>query len=60
MDLGEGRQIADGRVPPAGIVPSLDELEDGHARLGLRAAAVPVEELAFKGGEEALSDIALS
>ncbi len=41
-------------MPPAGIVPSFDELEDGHARLGLRPEAVLVEEFAFKGGEEAL------
>ena len=42
-------------MPPAGIVPSLDELEDGDARLGLRPQAVALEERAFKGGEEALA-----
>lgn len=42
-------------MPSAGIVPALDEGEDGHAGLGLRAEAPPVEELAFEGGEEALA-----
>ena len=37
------------------IVPTFDELEDGHARLRLGAELAPVEQLAFEGGEEALA-----
>ena len=35
-------------MPSAGIVPSLDELKDSPARLGLRVEAVAVEEFAFE------------
>jgi hypothetical protein len=35
------------------IVETLDELEDGNARLGLRLEATPIEQLAFECGEEA-------
>ncbi len=35
-----------------GIVPALDELEDGHADLGLGLELAPVEQLAFEGSEE--------
>jgi hypothetical protein len=50
----DGRQIADGGVPPAGTVPYLDDLEGGRSRFGLRP--VPVEELTLEGGEEALAE----
>ncbi len=46
-------------MAPAGIVPALDELEDGHACCGLGLELPPVEQLAFEGGKEALA-IALS
>jgi hypothetical protein len=49
----------DGGVPATGIVPCLDELEDGHARLGVGAEASPIEQLAFEGREK-LSQSALS
>ena len=38
----------------SGVVPAFDELEDGHARLGLGPERPAVEQLAFEGGEEAL------
>ena len=38
------------------VVPSLDEVEDGHSGLGLVAEAVLVEELALEGGGEALAE----
>ena len=41
-------------MSPARIVETLDELEDGNARLGLRPEATPIEQLAFERGEEAL------
>jgi hypothetical protein len=37
------------------IVPSLDVLEDGQTRRGLRREAVALEQFAFEGGEEALA-----
>ena len=42
-------------MAPAGIVPSLDELEDGHARLGVGPKPTPVEKLAFQRREETLA-----
>ena len=42
-------------MPSARIVPSFDELEDGHAGLGVRAQAYPVDELALERGKEALA-----
>ena len=39
-------------MAPGGIVPSLDELEDGHARLRLGLELAPVEQLTFKCGED--------
>jgi len=38
-----------------GVVPALDELEEGHLGLGVRLEPTPVEELAFKRGEETLA-----
>src|ERR1051325_11116747 len=37
-----------------GVVPALDEVEDGLAGLGPRAESPAIEELAFEGGEEGL------
>jgi hypothetical protein len=37
------------------VVPSLDEVEDGHAFFGLRGEAVLFEQLAFQCGEETLT-----
>ena len=42
-------------MPPAWIVPALDELEDRHTGLGLGLELPPFEQLAFKRGEEALT-----
>ena len=38
-----------------GIVPTLDELKDRHARLDLGFEVTAVEQFAFEGGEEALA-----
>ena len=46
--------MADSGVPPVGIVPSLDELEDGLACFGLGAEPLPVEEFALEGGLQVL------
>ena len=43
-------------MAPAGIVPTLDKLEDRHAGLGLGLEFPPVEQLAFQGREEALAE----
>ena len=45
-------------MAPAGVVPALDELEDGHAGLGLGLELPPVKQLALEGREEALDDLA--
>ena len=50
----DGRQVAERRVAAARIVEALDELEDRHARLGLRPEPSPVQQLAFERGEETL------
>src|ERR1700681_1692104 len=38
-----------------GIVPTLDEFEDGHARFYLGFEAAAVEQLTFERGEETLA-----
>jgi len=43
-------------VPTVRIVPALDVLEDGHARLGLGLEAATVQQLAFERREEALDE----
>ena len=50
----DGRQIAERGVAAAWIVEALDELEDGHARFGLRLEPAAIEKLALERGEEAL------
>jgi len=49
------RHIAEGGVAAAGIVPALDELDDGDARLGLGLERPPVWQLAFECREETLA-----
>jgi hypothetical protein len=44
-------------VSSARIVETLDELEDGNARLSPRPEAMPIEQLAFECGEEALAKL---
>ena len=34
------------------VIPPFDEIEHGHARLGLGLEAAAVEQFAFQGGEE--------
>ncbi len=43
-------------MPLVRVVPALDEVEDGHPGLGLGREAAAVEQLAFEGGEEALTE----
>ena len=38
-----------------GVVPTLDEFEDGHAGLALGFKATAVEQFAFERGKEALA-----
>ncbi len=51
----DGREIAGCRVAAMRVVAALDEIEDRHAGLDLGLEALPVEQLAFEGGEEALT-----
>ena len=51
----DGRQVSQGRVAPAGVVPAFNEAEDGHAGLCFGLECPSVQQLAFKGGEEALA-----
>jgi len=44
-------------MPSVGVVPALDEVEDGHPGLGLGGKSVPVQQLALEGGEEALTGL---
>ena len=50
------RDLAERGVPPARVVEALDEVEDGHLRLGLRLEAFAVEKLALERREEALAE----
>src|SRR5918992_1506662 len=49
-----GAELAEGGVPPARVVEALDEVEDGHAGLGMGAELLAVEQLALQGGKETL------
>lgn len=42
-------------MPPGRIIEALDEVKYGHAGLGLRAEAAPVEKLALERREERLT-----
>lgn len=46
-------------MPAMRVVPALDELEDGHLRLGLALEAPTIQQLAF-GVAKKLSHMALS
>src|SRR3989338_9306715 len=50
-----GGIITEGGMAAARIVETLDEVEDGHAGLGLGPEAAAVEQLALEGCEEALT-----
>jgi hypothetical protein len=39
-----------------GIIPGLNEVEDGHPRLGMISETTPVQQLVFERGEETLSE----
>ena len=47
-----GTETADGRVQPAGVVPTLDVVEDGTVESGSDRPRPGVDELAFDCGEE--------
>ena len=49
------RQVPKRRMSTMGIVPRLNEREDRHASLGLRAEATAREQLAFERSKEALA-----
>src|SRR5512134_662962 len=49
------RDASETRMAARWVVPALDELEDRHARLGLRRKAPAIEQLAFERREEALA-----
>src|SRR5690606_6061122 len=49
------RDVAQRRVPPAGVVEALDKVEHGHLGLGLGPEPLLIEELALECGEEALA-----
>src|SRR5215203_3730793 len=51
-----GAEVAQGGVPPAGVVEALQVIEDRRAGLGAGGEPGPVQQLAFQGGEEALGD----
>ena len=51
----KGGHLAERPVPSMGVVPGLDEVEDGHAGLGLITEALPLDELGLEGREEALA-----
>ena len=53
--VANGRAIPEGGVPPGGIVEAFDKAEAGHACLDLRGEAALLEQFAFEGGKEALS-----
>src|SRR5579875_1544446 len=49
------REIVERGMAAVGVVPSLDEIKDRDARLGLGLEAPPAEQFAFQGGEETLA-----
>src|SRR5215471_18980179 len=54
--ITQRRLVVERGVPMVRVVPPLDEVEDGDARLGRGGEAAAVEELALEGGEEALAE----
>ena len=58
--VGERRQVREGRMPAVRVIPALDKVEDGEPSRDLGREASPVEEFALQGGEEALTERALS
>jgi hypothetical protein len=43
-------------MPAPRVEPPVNEVEHGQARVGLRRAALPIEQLALEGREEALTE----
>jgi hypothetical protein len=54
--IADRRLVVDGGVAAVRVVPALDELDDGEARLDLGGEAPPVEELALERREDALTE----
>src|SRR6266404_8295071 len=49
------REVIERRMSTPWVVPAFDEVEDGEARVGLRAEAFAIEQLALERREEALA-----
>ena len=50
----DGGSVVEGGVSAMGVVPRLDEFEDGHAGLGRGLEPGAIQQLALQGGEEGL------
>src|SRR6185503_14100995 len=53
--ISNRREIAEAGVPPGWVVPALDEAEDGHSGLCLRAEPAPCQQFALERREEAFA-----
>ena len=49
-----GREIAEGRVSPAGVLPAFDPFEDGKLGLRVRVEAPSIQQFTLQRSEEAL------
>ena len=58
--VADGGSVAEGGVQPHRVVGAFDERDYGHAGLGLRGEAPPIQQLALEGGWDALATLALS
>jgi hypothetical protein len=54
--IADRRQIVQAGMPPVRVVPTLDEVEDGHPGLGRGGEAAAVQQLTLERGEEALTE----
>src|SRR5947209_422880 len=54
--IAHRRLVVQAGMPTVRVVPALDEVEDGHPRLGLAREATAVQQLALERGEEALTE----
>ena len=54
--IADRRLVVQAGMPPVRVVPALDEVEDGHAGLGLGREAAAIEQLTLERGEEALAE----
>src|SRR5262245_13707397 len=54
--VAHGRLVAERRVPPARVVPTVDVVEQRAASLGGRAEPRAIEQLTLERGKEALAE----